>query len=169
MSERSRSDSGFGQSVDRLRGEFDRWLEVARSQGGRALDMFGLRGDHGAYPPIDLVETPDEFLVYADLPGLEPGAVEVTLAGNMLTLRGEKPVTRVEEGHVLHRTERMYGRFSRSIPMAAPVNPEAVSAEAKDGVLSIRLQKMDRARARQIPVQISSGSGPAPGASPPIM
>ena len=160
MFERNRSEGSFGASVERLRGEFDRWLDVARAQGGRALDAFGLRGEPGSIPPLDLIETPEEFLILVDLPGMEPGSVEVTLAGNMLTLRGEKPLTQTPEGHVVHRSERSFGRFTRSVPMPAPVNPEAVSAEAKDGVLRIRLAKLDRMGSRQIPIQVGAKAPP---------
>lgn len=154
-------------SVDRLRQEFDRWLEVAMSQGERALDVIRTRGgDRSWIPAIDLMETPNEVLVFVDLPGIDPKSVDVTLAGNMLTLRGEKTSLSAEEGRVLHVRERMRGPFLRSIPMPAPVNADDVTAEAEHGTLRIRLAKADRAKARQI--QVTSG-GYAPASTPPVI
>jgi HSP20 family protein len=151
-------------SVERLRHEFDRWLEAAMSQGERALDAIRPRGsDRGWMPFIDLLETPNEVLVLADLPGVDPKSVDITLTGNMLTLRGEKSSLGAEEGRVLHVRERTRGPFQRSIPMPAPVNPDDVTAEADHGVLRIRLAKADRAKARQIQVTT------APSVSPPVV
>jgi HSP20 family protein len=96
-----------------------------------------------------------------EIPGVNPDLVEVTLAGNMLTVRGEKPATQRDERGVCHVRERSAGKFTRSIPLPAAVNAEQVSAEAKDGVLTIRLTKAERARARHIRVQGSAPTGPA--------
>ena len=151
-------------SVERLRQEFDRWLEVAMSQGERALDAFRPRGPDRTWgPAVDLLETPGEVLVYVDLPGVDPKSVDITLVGNMLTLRGEKSSLSAEEGRTLHLRERSRGPFQRSIPMPVPVNADDVTAEAVDGVLKIRLAKADQARARQI--QIKTEPSPA---TPPV-
>lgn len=158
----TRTEGRVTASVERLRRELDHWLEMAFAQGGKALDKMGLRG-HGPWVPlVDIVETLDEVHVYADLPGIDPASVEVTIAGNMLTLKGESPERSVEKTDCVHVRERPHGPFSRSIPMPVPVDSEAVSAEAKEGVLHIRLGKAERARARQI--QINAEPGP-PGAS----
>lgn len=144
-------------SVERLRQEFDRWLETAMSQGGRALNAIGLRSGGKWTPPVDVVETPDEVLVTVDLPGVAASAVGVTLAGNMLTLKGESASIDAPEDRRVHMTERCHGPFERSVPMPVPVEPESVSAEARDGVLTVRLPKAERAKTRQIPVSTGGG------------
>lgn len=157
MSDAMHSSPGSGpisQSVERLRREFERWVEAALQQGGRALDVVGLRGaDRQWAPAVDLIETPTEIHLDVDLPGVEPAVVDVALAGNMLTIQGPKKLTLTPEGAVTHVMERMHGPFHRSIPMPAPVIPDSVTAEMKNGVLRLRLLKSERARSQKIPVR----------------
>jgi HSP20 family protein len=149
----------ISQSVERLRREFERWVETALQQGGRALDVVGLRAaDRQWSPAVDLVETPTEIHVDVDLPGVEPAVVDVSLAGNMLTIQGPKKLTLTAEGAVTHLVERMHGPFHRMIPMPAPVMPESVSADLKNGVLRLRLLKSAKARAQKIPVRTESAT-----------
>lgn len=155
----------ISQSLERLRREFERWLEAALQQGGRALDVVGLRGtDRQWTPAIDLVETASEILIDVELPGVEPATMDVSLAGNMLTIHGPKKLSTVPAGAVSHLIERMHGPFSRSIPMPAQVLPDSVTAEMKTGVLRLRLLKSEKARAMKIPVQSESA---VPRPSPP--
>jgi HSP20 family protein len=141
------------QSVERLRREFERWLDAAMQQGNRALDVVGLRGaDRPWTPAVDLLETPIEVQIDVDLPGIDPVLVEVSLTGNMLTVQGPKRTHIPPPGGTLHLSERMQGPFHRSIPMPAPVIADSVSAELKNGVLQIRLMKSEKARAVKIPV-----------------
>ena len=141
-------------SVEKLRHEFDRWLEAAISQGERALDAFGLRG-RSWLPPVDIVETPEAVLVDVDLPGIDPQLVDVSIAGNMLTVRGKRPERVAAEGEVLHFAERARGDFQRSIPMPASVDADQVSARAEHGVLHVRLAKTERSKPRHIRVSVS--------------
>ena len=151
----TRSERPLMASVENLRQELDRWLEVAWTQGEKALDAFGIRPAGGTWSPrFDLIETPDDVRVVVDLPGIDPASVEITLAGNMLTVQGEKPKIAVEEGQVVHTRQWTTGPFSCSIPMPAPLNPEEVSAVAKHGVLHIRIAKSERAKTRQIQVHV---------------
>ncbi len=155
----------ISQSVERLRREFERWVEAALQQGGRALDVVGLRaGERHWSPAVDLTETPSEVQVEIDLPGVDAGLVDVSLAGNMLTVEGPKRPAVPVEGGVLHLVERMHGPFSRSIPMPAPVVADSVLAEMKNGVLRLRLQKSEKARAHKIPIR-TEPAGRSPAAS----
>lgn len=155
----NRAEGPLVASVERLRHELDRWFEVAMSQGGRALDRFGIRmPERTPTPSVDVVETGDDVIVLADLPGVDPAGLDVSLAGNMLTIKGTKPVTPIAEGHVVHANERAHGKFTRSVPLPAPVNPEIVSAEARDGVLRIRLAKSERAKSRQIQIRVGESN-----------
>jgi HSP20 family protein len=70
----------------------------------------------------------------------------------MLSLKGNRKATEAREGRQCHVNERRHGSFLRVIPMPAPVDPDNVTAEAKDGVLHIRLAKAERAKSRQIPI-----------------
>ncbi len=144
----------ISQSVERLRREFERWVDAALQQGGRALDSVGLRAaDRQWAPAVDLVETPTEIHVDVDLPGVEPAVVDVSIAGNMLTIQGPKKLSQTGAGAVVHLVERMQGPFHRTIPMPAPVLHDSVSAELKNGVLRVRLLKSEKARSQKIPVR----------------
>ncbi len=156
----------LSQSVERLRREFERWLDSAMQQGNRALDVVGLRGaDRPWTPAVDLIETPTEVLVDVDLPGIDPVLVDVSLTGNMLTVQGPKRTHIPPPGGTVHVTERMQGPFQRAIPMPTPVIADSVSAEIKNGVLKIRLMKSEKARAMKITVH-AEPSPTKPPASP---
>ncbi|HUG91554.1 MAG TPA: Hsp20/alpha crystallin family protein [Planctomycetaceae bacterium] len=152
-----RPESGpLTASVERLRHELDRWLEAAMEQGGRALNAIGLRGIRRPFQPaVDVVEGDDEIVAYSDIPGCDADLIEVSVTGNMLTIKGLKPGVPPDEGRAVHISERPAGEFSRSIPLPAPVNAEAVSAVTRDGVLTIRLSKTERAKSRHI--RVTSG------------
>lgn len=158
MSESMHSSSSQGsgpitQSVDRLRREFEKWVEAALQQGNRALDVVGLRPvDRQWAPAVDVVETPTEIHIDVDLPGVEPAVVDVSLAGATLTIQGPKKLSLTVEGSVTHLAERMQGPFQRTIALPAPVVPESVTADLKHGVLRLRLLKSEKARAQKIPV-----------------
>lgn len=103
-------------------------------------------------PAIDVSETPEAYLVVADLPGVDPATIELSLTGGVLTLRGEKPPLAPSEGNAV-RSERAVGPFARQVTLSADVDPEAVVAEARHGVLSVRLSKRQAVRPRTIPIQ----------------
>lgn len=158
------SESRLMASVDKLRHEFDRWIDAAVVQGGRALDNLGLRGaDKPWYPAVDVLETADSVLVFVDLPGVDAAAVDVSVAGNMLTFKGEKAQLAAggAEGTV-HTRERTSGPFERSIPLPAAVDVESASAEARDGVIRFRFTKTSPSKARPIQIAVRRGDTPPP-------
>jgi HSP20 family protein len=161
----------LSQSVERLRREFERWLDAALNQGNRALDVVGLRGaDRPWTPAVDLIETPTDVQIDVDLPGIDPVLVDVSLTGNMLNIQGPKRTHIPPPGGTVHVSERMQGPFQRSIPMPAPVIADSVSAELKNGVLQIRLMKSEKARALKIPVHaeppcVTTPASPVPAVS----
>ncbi|MBT4866631.1 MAG: Hsp20/alpha crystallin family protein, partial [Planctomycetaceae bacterium] len=125
--------SRLNASVERLRGEFDHWLEAVVSQGGKTLDRFGLRGVGQSFvPAVDVIESAETIEVLIDLPGVDPQSVNLSLVGNMLTIEAEKPEFEANDSQTVHTRERLGGTFSRSIPMPAAVDPEKVTAEAID-------------------------------------
>lgn len=145
------SDEGrLRNSADRMRQEFDRWLEAAWSQGERAIDAIGIRPDA---VPVDIVERENAILVRANVPGLSGQDLDVTLAGHMLTLKGAFPSETADDGETVHGQERPTGAFHRSIPLPAGVDPETIQAECRNGVLEITVSKLECEKARQIPVR----------------
>ncbi len=155
------SESRLTASVEKLRSEFDRWVEAAMSQGGRALDALRWKsGDRSWTPSVDIVETADEVHVYVDLPGVNPGSVDVSLTGNMLTLKGEKAMVASTAGQSVHVGERPCGPFERSIPLPASVDGDSGQAEAADGVIRFRFTKTSPAKSRQIAIKVGATSTP---------
>lgn len=155
MLEDERQDEGRMLSVERLRQEFDRWLDLAVTQSERALDAVGFRGAGKNWTPrVDLLEHDDKIVIDVELPGVDPSTVEVNLAGNMLTVRGGQAVPPPEPGAVVHVQERRPGPFQRSIPMPVPVNADNVNAEAVNGVLHIRVAKAEPMQSRPIRVTV---------------
>ena len=126
----------------------------------RLLDGFftqgTLRGDASAVftPAVDIEETPEEFVVRVDLPGVAQKDVKVSLMGDTLTIRGERrPENPTREGNP-HRLERVHGTFERSFTLGGLVSSDKVKAQYRDGVLEVRIPKAEAARARDIEVQV---------------
>ncbi len=104
--------------------------------------------------PVDVEETPESYVLRADLPGINQKDVKVSLAGDTLTLRAErKRETEVRKGS-LYRSERVYGAFERSFTLDTPVRGDQVKATYRDGVLEIVVPKAEEARVREIEVQV---------------
>lgn len=143
-------------SVEKLRHELDRWLDFAAARGGRAMEAIGITPAVHA-PAVDLYESPAQVRVVVNLPGVTPDQMEVSIAGNMLTISGQSPDdTPGETDAIVHRQERIKGQFQRSLPMPVPVDHESVCAELRDGVLTVVLNKVEKARKRSIPVTTGS-------------
>jgi len=104
-------------------------------------------------PAVDVSEDAKEILVSADLPGVDPKEVEITVKENILTLSGERKDEQEEKGESYHRVERTTGAFSRSFVLPSTVDETKVSAEYKDGVLRVHLPKREEALPRKIQVK----------------
>lgn len=108
-------------------------------------------------PRIDLVETPTEFRVSAELPGMTAEDFHIELKDGTLLLHGEKTAAGADKAEVgWHRAERSYGRFERAIRIPVEVDADAAKAEYRDGILSIALPKAASAQVREIPVEAAA-------------
>jgi len=105
-------------------------------------------------PAVDVAENDKELLVSADLPGIDPKQVEITVQENILTLSGERKAESESKDGSYHRIERSYGSFTRSFVLPSTVDETKVSAEYKDGVLRIHLPKREEAKPRKINVKL---------------
>jgi HSP20 family protein len=104
-------------------------------------------------PSVDVYETKKEVVVRAELPGLTAKDVDITLTENTLTIKGEKRVSDEVKGENYYRVESAYGAFQRTIPLPVPVKNEKVKAAFKDGVLEIRLPKLEE-KAKGIKIKV---------------
>ncbi len=125
---------------DRL---FDRVLDDAWSPwAGTSIGM-----------PLDLAETDDEIRVRAEVPGIEPKELAISLAGEILTISGEKSDEQESRDESRSWSERSFGAFQRSVRLPCPVDPDRVRAEHKNGVVTITLQKAEAVRPKRIAVK----------------
>jgi len=128
--------------IDQFREEMNRLFDSFFR--GFDIEPFDTRG--GVFSPkVDVVETETEIRVSAELPGMDEKEIDVSLAKDSLTIRGEKNLEKDETGKDYYRMERSYGAFSRTIPLPVQVDPEKVSAEFRKGVLSVVLPKAKEA------------------------
>jgi len=104
-------------------------------------------------PAIDVFETPEDIIVFAEVPGVDPTSIDLSLTGNVLSLRGVKVADPNDTNGPTR--ERRFGAFHRQLTLSEPVKFEAAQAEARHGVLKIRLPKQEAAKPRTIPVQVS--------------
>lgn len=96
----------------------------------------------GWTPPVDMYETATDFILIADLPGLSRNQIDVSVDENRVIIRGERVGGPIDlPCEQFHRVERGHGRFSRSFPLADAVDVARVSADLKDGVLTVRIPK----------------------------
>jgi len=106
------------------------------------------------FPAVDISEDKDAIVIHADLPGVDQKDVKVTLLNNVLTIRGERKEERKESGRDYHRLERVCGSFQRSFTLPSTVDESKITADYKDGVLTVRLPKSETAKAREIEVKV---------------
>jgi HSP20 family protein len=120
----------------------------------RGFGLSSLGGERGiGWPSVDVKEDEKSFLVEAELPGLDKDDVEVTLADNILTIRGEKRVE--QDDSKRHYSERYYGQFERRIPLSADLESDKVAASFKNGVLKVEIPKSKQAQERARRITIS--------------
>jgi HSP20 family protein len=107
----------------------------------------------GVFPAVNLYETPDCYVLTAELPGVGPEDIQVSLEGSTVTVQGERKVDPLgQEGVNLHRTERPAGTFRRAFELPAVIEAEKVEAVHRNGVLMLRLPKSPEAQPRRISV-----------------
>lgn len=93
------------------------------------------------HPAVDIVEADGELKITVELPGLKPEEVEAIVEGDTLLVRGEKSTSKEDVGKTWRLSERSYGAFSRSIPLPKGVDPAAMQASLRDGVLQITMPR----------------------------
>lgn len=137
--------SGLQSELNRL---FEEYVNPHLPPGAMPTDV-----EPAAWTPaIDLIETPEEIVVLVDLPGVDPSRIDLSVTGNVLIVRGDKPPADAPNGRVAIQ-ERLIGAFYRQVTLSSEVNFDAAQAEAHDGVLKVRLPKQETARPRTIPIQ----------------
>jgi HSP20 family protein len=107
-------------------------------------------------PPVDIFEEADGIRITAEVPGVKPEDVKISLENNVLTIHGTKEQVAQERTERVHRYERTYGAFERSFTLPATVDASGIKASYAHGVLTVTLPKVEKAKPRQIEVQVAS-------------
>ncbi len=121
----------------------------------RTLDNFWHKHSFGMgwSPDIDIAETDNDIIVKAEIPGVDPKEINISITGDTLTIKGEKREVKAEKGKSYYRLERSCGRFARSIDLPSQILTDKVEAKENRGVLEITPPKMEKAKTKTITVK----------------
>ena len=106
-------------------------------------------------PACDVFEGEDAVKIVAEVPGVRPEDVKISLENNLLSIRGEKQQQAEEKTERVHRYERSYGTFERTFALPSTVDPDKIVASYEHGILTVSIPKVERARPREIPVKVA--------------
>ncbi|HYD50890.1 MAG TPA: Hsp20/alpha crystallin family protein [Terriglobales bacterium] len=132
-------------SLSRLQEELDRFF-------GRPLFDFGLSGPN-VFPLINVFTDQDGWVVRAEVPGVQPDQVEIEIEPRALKISGERKSPTEDMPGGLHRRERRFGKFSRTVQLPRDLDVQQATAEIKHGVLTIRIPKAAAAKPRLVEIK----------------
>lgn len=107
-------------------------------------------------PDVDIIEGEKEYLIKAELPEIKKEDVKVSVEEGVLTIQGERKQEKEEKGKRFHRVERSYGCFERSFTLPGDADEKKLSAEFKDGVLSVHVAKSEKATAKPVQIEVKA-------------
>jgi HSP20 family protein len=137
------------REVSRLRREMDRLWEDYFGAGRRALRPMEME----FAPAVDVKETADQVVVKAEVPGIDAKDINISVTGDVLTIKGEKKSEREEKEENYHLVERSYGSFSRSLVLPAAVDMDKIEAKYDKGVLTITCPKKEEVKPKAIEIK----------------
>jgi HSP20 family protein len=137
------------REVSRLRREMDRLWEDFFGPGPSGLRSWAEEWT----PAVDVAETPEQVTVKAELPGLDPKGIDISLVGDLLTIKGEKKSEREETKENYHLVERSCGSFSRALRLPAAVDIDQIDAKYDQGVLTITCPKKEPVKPKAIEIK----------------
>ena len=132
-----------------LRSGMDDWFDGFFRGLDRPLSFLGQR----AWPAIDVAEKEDAILVRAEVPGMKPEEIDISVYGNTLTISGEKKEAKEEQNDGFYHVESTYGSFHREVALPTDVDEKKIEAVCKDGVLSVTLPKAEKSKAVKVQVK----------------
>lgn len=141
---------GQGEVQDPVRQVFDRLFEGSIFQNGSNDDSSIATSQW--IPRVDITEEPGRFVLFADIPGVEPGQIEVQMDKGILTIKGERKHESKVETESFSRIERRHGSFHRRFALPDSADPDGISASGCNGVLQIVIPKRPETTPRRIQV-----------------
>jgi len=138
------------RELERMRREMDRlWESFFEERPRRKIEESGEWG-----PSLDLSETKNDLIVKAEVPGIDPKGIDISLSNDVLTIKGEKKQEKEEKEENYHFIERSYGAFSRSIRLPREVQSDKINASYKNGLLKVTLPKSEEAKKKEIKIKV---------------
>jgi len=142
---------------------WDPFAEIARLQD--QMTRWTSRSEAPTYeaafsPAVDVYEEDKAFVVRAELAGLKPENVHVTVENDVLTIKGERKLENEQKREGYHRIERSYGTFTRSFSLPKTLDAEHLEAEMKDGVLAVRIPKKAAPEPKRVEIKTGGGAKP---------
>ena len=134
----------YGDAFEQLQRELDQMLQATFGAGAVPA---------GVYPPIDVFDAGDAYVVKAEVPGADARKIEVEAEEDTLTLRGERTFSDASTEAAYHRREREQGRFRRVVRLPGRVAADEARAEYRNGVLTVRVPKAKESRPQKVTVQ----------------
>ena len=138
----------FEEEITRLRNRMNQILGEPVSRAGQPELMDAVEW----LPPLDVMENKDDITVRIDVPGVDPGEIDLSISGDILYMTGERKqeVERGDENY--HTIERGYGKFARRVKLPTSVDVDSVKASYKNGVLTVKLPKLEEQKTGKIKV-----------------
>jgi HSP20 family protein len=136
-----------------LRSEMDRLFDTFLREPFGEVD-WPFVGQGRWSPTVDIAETDDQVTVRAEVPGIDPKDLEVSVSGNQLVLSGEKKESTEDRGKDYYQSESRYGSFRRCVRLPEGIDSENVDAQYANGVLTLRLKKVPSAVPKRIEVKV---------------
>lgn len=134
--------------LDRMRRQMDRLADTL--WGGAYREPMA-----GIFPIVNVTEDHDNYYIRAELPGVKAGELDISVAGNGVSISGERKIEPVGKDVTYHRREREGGKFSRMVSLPKPIDSSKVDAHCADGILKVILPKAESAKPKQIQVKTS--------------
>jgi len=121
---------------------------------GRMGRPLGLRSvPRGTFPGVNIYQHDDAVVLTAEVPGLQPEDLDLTVVNDSVTLTGRRPETDAPQDNRLYRRERPAGPFSRTVTLPEAIDPNSVKAEYRNGILRVQMAKAESAKVRKIAVK----------------
>jgi HSP20 family protein len=139
---------------------FDEMMSMRESMDRLFEDFFTRRprsaGPLVWQPAVEIFETDHEIVIKAELPGIDPKSVNVTMTSEGLTIKGEHRAEHEDKGRNYYRRELRYGSFQRTIPLPSEVKSDETKAAFRNGILEVKIPKAERVRPKSVQVEVDS-------------
>ncbi|MBI3866585.1 MAG: Hsp20/alpha crystallin family protein [Planctomycetia bacterium] len=136
---------------------WDPWREIGQLQNEMSRMLAGARTFNGfgprAFPPVNLYVNEHDVLLTLEAAGIDPARIDVTVTGDTVTIRGERPAETVQTGENFHRRELHTGSFERSVELPFEVDPAKTDATYERGVLSVRMARPESQKPKKVAVK----------------